>query len=127
MEAHIDLEGMGIGDRGCIELVRKVKAMCGEEEPGGADCPIISINLKHNGIGDEGATYLAELMGYPILFYLSYNNLTNEGSDLLFGAILERQKRGLPHADFYCGFNPGIKYGTWWEALFGGSVKQKSG
>jgi hypothetical protein len=110
---HVDLEGCGLGDKGCVELVARVKeAACGVE------CPIISINLKKNGIGDEGATYLSELMEFPILFYLSYNNLTNVGSDLLLGAILERRRLGLPHADFYCGFNPGIKAATWWEALF---------
>jgi hypothetical protein len=111
--SYIDLEGVGIGGAG-----EDVKAMCGEE--GGSDCPIISINLKRNGIGDEGAS--PSSWGTP-----SSSISHNEGSDLLFGAILERQRLGLSHADFYCGFNPGIKYGTWWETLFGGSVKQKSG
>jgi len=106
---EINLEGQQLGDQGCRELVKQVKESVKEN---GGQCLVTSINLKRNDIGDEGASYLVELIQFSMILHLSYNKLTNYGDDLLFEAINERRKQNLPSADFYSGYNPGIK--RWW-------------
>lgn len=114
---HIDLEGKGIGDEGCVELVKRViKAI----ENGSH---IKSIRLSKNNIGDDGAYHLARLLEYPILLHLSHNNLTNVGLDILDMPMETRAKMGLPYGNFYYGFNPGIKRPSLLETWFPGKAK----
>lgn len=112
LTGDIDLHGKGIGDEGCEKLVERVLVAI----QGGNQ--IKSIRLSRNNIGDDGAFHLSRLMEHSIMLYLSFNNLTNVGLDILTGAMEIRRKQGLPYGDFCYGHNPGIIRPSFLEQWF---------
>jgi hypothetical protein len=120
LSGDVRFEGYNLSDSDCEKLMYHLKQSI---QYNGGICRVKSIHLERNNISDVGATFLTELLEYPIILYLGYNKFTYDGIRLLSDTVLTRQRLGLIHGDFYTGYNPNVQFPSWWEDWF--PLKQK--